>query len=186
MDRPATSDAHAYGLADHHLAAPSDAPSAPKSGAVVRPTRRRVPGAGRFPDRLETSSAARALRAAARARRRRTASCRSRRAAGRGGDGLEGDRLGLDADRGWRGRRPGPPPPKSRFPVSIAGGPPGAGRDSGPSVPGRARLTGEAAQAATRARFHDACAARPAAMADAPSAPACFRVRAKITSWKWL
>ena len=44
------------------------APSAPKPGAVVRPTRRRVPGAGGFPDRLEASSAAAALRAAARAR----------------------------------------------------------------------------------------------------------------------
>ena len=39
---------------------------------------------------------------------------------GGGGDGLEGDRLGLNADRGWRGRRPGPPPrkvaPRSRSP----------------------------------------------------------------------
>ena len=54
---------------------------------------------------------------------------------GGGGDGLEGDRLGLDADRGWRGRRPGPPPrkvaPGSRSPA----GRPEPARDSGPSVP---------------------------------------------------
>ena len=39
---------------------------------------------------------------------------------GGGGDGLEGDRLGLNADRGWRGRWLGPPPrkvaPRSRSP----------------------------------------------------------------------
>ena len=54
---------------------------------------------------------------------------------GGGGDGLEGDRLGLDADRGWRGRRPGPPPrkvaPRSRSPAGRRE----PARDSGPSVP---------------------------------------------------
>ena len=91
---------------------------------------------------------------------------------GGGGDGLEGDRLGLDADRGWRGRRPGPPPrkvaPRSRSPAGRRE--PARGLRPVRS-PGRARLTGESGQAATRARFHDACAARRAAMADAPSAP---------------
>ena len=95
---------------------------------------------------------------------------------GGGGDGLEGGRLGLDADRGWRGRRPGPPPrkvaPGSRSPAGRRE----PARDSGPSVPPVGlRSPGEAGQAATRARFHDACAARRAAMADAPSAPSDLR-----------
>ena len=108
----------------------ADAPSAPKPGAVVRPTRRRVPGTGGFPDRLEASSAAAALRAATRARRaggpRRVARTQRR------------PRVARTAARSAA--------PKSRPRVSIAG-------RRGP-------------------RGHDACAARRAAMADAPSAPA--------------
>ena len=92
--------------------------------------------------------------------------------------------LGLDADRGWRGRRPGPPPRKSRPPVSIARRAAGSRRPGTRArpFPGRAPLTGEAGQAATRARFHDACAARRASMADAPSAPLADATAQRIAS----
>ena len=71
--------------------------------------------------------------------------------------------------------------PKSRPPVSIVGGPPGARQGLRPvRSPVGLGSPARRARPATRARLHDACAARRAAMmADAPSAPA----RAAVTSF---
>ena len=161
-------------LADHHLAAPSDASSAPKSGAVVRPTRRRVPGTGGFPDRLEASSAARRLagrgESPAPADRVVSLSPSCRAAEGTVSRATVSDSTptagGEDAGQVRRPEKSPPGLDRRR----AAGSRPGT---RARPFPGRARLTGEAAQGATRARFHDACAARRAAMADAPSTPAC-------------
>ena len=101
-----------------------DAPSAPKPGAVVRPTRRRVPGTGGFPDRLEASS----CRAAAGTVSRATVSDSTPTAGGEDGGQVrrpEKSPPGLDRRRA-AGSRPGTP---------------------ARPFPGRARLTGQAGQA---------------------------------------
>ena len=118
----------------------ADAPSAPKPGAVVRPTRRRVPGTGGFPDRLEASRRPLAGRGESLSRSYRAAAGTVSRAT----------RFGLDADRGWRGRRPGSPPrkvaPRSRSPAGRRE----PARTRARPFPGRARLAGEAGPEARR------------------------------------
>ena len=121
----------------------ASAPSAPKPGAVVRPTRRRVPGTGGFPDRLEASSAA-PCGPRREPRRRRTASCRSRRATGR--------RRGRSRGRPFRTRR--------RPRVARTGGqvrrpeksPPGLESPAGRREPARTRARPFPGSPARRAR----------------------------------
>ena len=148
------------------------APSAPKPGAVVRPTRRRVPGTGGFPDRLEASSAARRLagrgESPAPADRVVSLSPSCRAAAGTVSRATVSDSTPTaGGEDGGQVRRP-EKSPRGLDRRRAAGSRPGT---RARPFPGRARLTGEAGQAATRARFHDACAARRAVMADAPSPP---------------